>query len=790
MKKFLFLTALILSTALSVLSQCNVNPPVKYILTANSGADIYYPTGNSLWKGGDTLEIASGVYGLIELDSIKGDVCNPIHIRCQYPVTCTFQFRIKHDSKYLDFDFRNAGGFLGMYGLKVYGGPVTSSLAHHIKFYGAWINGHGAVDNGFLITTPPDIADRRTYYDTSSLGAIASNYVNRKWDIGYCRVDSVRGEAMYVGKTDQDGSIYGGFYLIPIRMDSVRIHHMVIRHAGWDGIQLANARNGCSIDSNDVYDYGYLNLNPQQAGIILGGNTAGKVFSNVVRKGTGNGIQLFGYGNVLDSLNVLDSCGRDGTSEGQQSILSDARPNNVRGERGINAPQVVTITNDTINHPMPRVINKGGLIQVYYDIADPLNIFYGPGKVKNNVFCVPGASGSWQTQYLKFDIPGTTNTNNTLYCKPPTANAGTDITLLLPINSTTLSGSGTSSQATINSYHWNKLSGPAGSTLTSPNSASTAIGSLVQGVYKFELIVTDNASGIAKDTIQVTVLFPAVNTPPFANAGSDIVITIPTTSTTLSGSGSDADGVVFSFGWAQVSGPSLANIANPATSITNVSALLQGVYVFRLSVTDNGGAVTTDDVQVTVNPGANVAPTADAGSDIVVVLPTNTATLAGSGIDPDTGFPLTYRWTKISGPAGSTITGQFTATANIGGLKEGTYVYQLTVTDVSGATGTATMQVIVMAAPLDICTITPLNNIILTNDFTGYKGMQNASLEVSQNDKEYASPGSQYQTTASVVTWVYNPPAPGKYNFRSKITMPDGRVFFSKVQTFTYTVSN
>ena len=43
---------------------------------------------------------------------------------------------------------------------------------------------------------------------------------------------------------------------------------------------------------------------------------------------------------------------------------------------------------------------------------------------------------------------------------PPTANAGTDQSITLPVNSVTLSGSGTDPDGTISAYSWTKISGP------------------------------------------------------------------------------------------------------------------------------------------------------------------------------------------------------------------------------------------------------------------------------------------------------------------------------------------
>ena len=88
----------------------------------------------------------------------------------------------------------------------------------------------------------------------------------------------------------------------------------------------------------------------------------------------------------------------------------------------------------------------------------------------------------------------------------PKAIAGADQTITLPTNSVTLSGSGTDADGTIASYKWNKVSGPAQFTIVSSTTAQTAVNGLVQGVYAFELVVTDNNGALGKDTVKITVI--------------------------------------------------------------------------------------------------------------------------------------------------------------------------------------------------------------------------------------------------------------------------------------------
>jgi Secretion system C-terminal sorting domain len=130
---------------------------------------------------------------------------------------------------------------------------------------------------------------------------------------------------------------------------------------------------------------------------------------------------------------------------------------------------------------------------------------------------------------------------------------------------------------------------------------------LAEGIYLFELIVTDNKGATGKDTVKATVK-STVNVPPIANAGGDQTITLPKDSTTLTGIGMDADGSIQGFYWKQISGPSISGISVPNSALTIVTNLIGGTYQFELSVTDNSGAIAKDTLTVVVGVPRLIAP--------------------------------------------------------------------------------------------------------------------------------------------------------------------------------------
>ncbi|MBC8034483.1 MAG: carbohydrate-binding protein [Chitinophagaceae bacterium] len=92
----------------------------------------------------------------------------------------------------------------------------------------------------------------------------------------------------------------------------------------------------------------------------------------------------------------------------------------------------------------------------------------------------------------------------------PVSNAGGTKTITLPVNTVSLSGSGSDADGSITAYNWSKKSGGSFS-ITSPTSASTTITGLEAGTYVFSLSVTDNRGGESASDVTIFVN-PAIGT--------------------------------------------------------------------------------------------------------------------------------------------------------------------------------------------------------------------------------------------------------------------------------------
>lgn len=170
---------------------------------------------------------------------------------------------------------------------------------------------------------------------------------------------------------------------------------------------------------------------------------------------------------------------------------------------------------------------------------------------------------------------------------PVVAFAGIDQTVTTPPTTTvTLTGAG--STGTITAYAWTKVSGPAGGLITSPGNVSTTITALQVGTYIYQLAVNGTAS-----TDQVSIIVNGVT--PVANAGPDQQILLPANQVTLTAAAST--GAPTSYVWALISGPNTPTITCNTCVTTTVTAMVQGHYIF--SVTVNGGSA--DQVIIDVN---------------------------------------------------------------------------------------------------------------------------------------------------------------------------------------------
>lgn len=279
---------------------------------------------------------------------------------------------------------------------------------------------------------------------------------------------------------------------------------------------------------------------------------------------------------------------------------------------------------------------------------------------------------------------------------PPTVNAGVDQTVLSNATQVRLVGTAADSDGQVTSVMWTRLSGP-NATLSGANTLNATLTNLSVGTYVYRLAATDNGGLIAFDDVQI-IVNPAANSAPVVNAGIDQSITLPVNMLSLQGTATDSDGTISSVRWTQVAGPANVTFSAMTSLTTNVNGLLvAGTYRIQLSAQDNSGGVSVDELIITVMLPPNVPPIANAGADKSITLPTNSVVMNGSGTDSD-GAIVAHSWRQTMGPSTATLTGNNTPDLTASNLVQGTYTFELRVTDNSSATAVDLVNVVVNPA--------------------------------------------------------------------------------------------
>jgi hypothetical protein len=232
----------------------------------------------------------------------------------------------------------------------------------------------------------------------------------------------------------------------------------------------------------------------------------------------------------------------------------------------------------------------------------------------------------------------------------PQADAGADRTAAVS-SIAQLDGSGSTDPAGQPlSYAWTLVSQPAGSTaaILNPSGVQPSIVPDRAGDFVAELVVS-NASA---SSLPVRVTISTTQVKPRANAGPDATVAVPQT-VYLDGSGStNLRGTPLTYAWRLLSRPAGSTAAlSDATAVRpTFPADVAGKYVAQLIVRDGS---TASAPSVVVISTSNTAPIADAGPGQVVTIGSKVS-LNGSNSTDVNGDPLTYSWSFLAKPAGST----------------------------------------------------------------------------------------------------------------------------------------
>ena len=271
---------------------------------------------------------------------------------------------------------------------------------------------------------------------------------------------------------------------------------------------------------------------------------------------------------------------------------------------------------------------------------------------------------------------------------PPVPNAGPNQTVYAG-DSVNLNGTATDADGDTLTFAWKFLTAPDGSkaVLAGSTTSKPSFVPDIAGTYRFSLIVDDGKASNGQSVVVITAVTKSVsNIAPVANAGSNQSVTVGA-SVSLNGNAStDANGDALTYSWFFVTKPSGSSASlSGATSVSpSFTADVAGSYVIGLTVND--GKVSSSQSSVTVTATAtaptNIAPVANAGSNQSVTAGAS-VTLNGSSSSDANGDALTYSWSFISKPSGSSasLSGATSVSPSFTADVAGSYVIGLTVND-------------------------------------------------------------------------------------------------------------
>ncbi|MEQ8552016.1 MAG: putative Ig domain-containing protein [Cyclobacteriaceae bacterium] len=274
---------------------------------------------------GDVLCFKSGIYTYIRIINIHGTKENPIILK-----NCGGKAEV-------DLNGQNNHGFILegsthvrvtgsgdeniQYGFEIYRSPLDIAktglvIANKISDIEVDHFEIHDVELGMHLINVPDCDE------TSWRG----NWVQENTSVHDMWVHDVGNEGFYIGSSKYntghtktcDGE---SIDILPPFAKGIKVFNNIIEDSGWDGMQVSMAIEDCYIYNNVIRNFGLDNKPSQQAGIVVGGGSVGDVYNNFIDTGLGDGIDVFGVGNVRIFNNIVANCGEQGIFIGNRELL-------------------------------------------------------------------------------------------------------------------------------------------------------------------------------------------------------------------------------------------------------------------------------------------------------------------------------------------------------------------------------------------------------------------------------------------------------------------------------------
>jgi gliding motility-associated-like protein len=165
------------------------------------------------------------------------------------------------------------------------------------------------------------------------------------------------------------------------------------------------------------------------------------------------------------------------------------------------AGEAITLraTASDVNGTISRVEFFDGTTKLGEDLTSPYTLVWNNASVGNHLITARATDNSGSTASDEIQIFVNARNEN------PTAHAGEDVQISLPVRDYTINGTASDADGVITNYLWTLVSGPEDITFTQDTFGKLVITTSVAGTYVFELTVTDNGNNTGSDQITITV---------------------------------------------------------------------------------------------------------------------------------------------------------------------------------------------------------------------------------------------------------------------------------------------
>jgi hypothetical protein len=381
----------------------------------------------------------------------------------------------------------------------------------------------------------------------------------------------------------------------------------------------------------------------------------------------------------------------------------------------------------------------------------------------------------------------------------PTANAGANQVIALG-STATLDGRLSTRSAPVGPPQLNYTWSP-GFLLSSPVVATPTFTPTNPGLYTFQLVVTDQTTGIVSAPSSVSVLVHAPgNNPPVSVAAKASPFGVPIVGdlVTLDGTGSvDPEGAPLQYAWSQVEGPAAA-ITGLSTAQPTFTPVFAGSYTFQLVVSDGvqQGFPSRVTFQVTpdaVTPPVSLTPTLTTPVDPV------TGHVDFDGVTPIAmygtifAFPIEFWWEQTMGPTvvfNPVFTGDASGTITFVPPRPGHYQFSLNpINDLNFLRSSATLDVVV-----DFTSAAPPILAPIANAGTAQNATAGQMVTLNGSGSSPGTPGNLYYywtqiagpsvvlSDPSTASPSFTPPSEGIYVFSLTVRNDNADTLPSTVQ--------